>query len=100
MAPAVPRVVPVGYRILNDTFGSKVPSPSKSGFSVETMAACAVRPAHAGSAPPAWPAVQGGRNEAFFFARRLFAFAPHFGARGPRPKPPGAGQQTGKKEQI
>src|SRR5215218_3006281 len=55
MAPAVPRVVPVGYRILNDTFGSKVPSTTKSGSGVERMAACAVRPAHARSAPPAWP---------------------------------------------
>src|SRR6478736_2101923 len=99
MAPAVPRVVPVGYQILNDTFGSKVPSPSKSGFSVETMAACAVRPAHARSVPPAWPAVQGGSNEALFRARRLFAFAPHCDARGRRPIRPGAGQQSGEEDQ-
>src|SRR6185312_10054665 len=30
------------------------------------QAACAVPPAHARSAPPAWPAVQGGSDEALF----------------------------------
>ena len=31
----------IGYRMLNATRGSRVPSRSKSGFDVETMAACA-----------------------------------------------------------
>src|SRR4029078_1685873 len=96
---AVCRVVPVGYRILNDTFGAKVPSEQIS-LQCREMTACAVRPTHARSAPPAWPAVQGGSDEALFRAQRLFAFAPHCDARGRRPIRPGADQQSRKEDTI
>src|SRR3954452_21317151 len=98
MAPAVPRVVPVGYRILNDTFGSKVPSTSKSGFGVERMAACAVRPAHARSAPPAWPVLKEVVMK-LYFAPGACSLSPHIVMRE-------AGaqydleQESGKEDQI